>query len=319
MQQDQTNSDDLSVFNAPYKKINKTQTSNPSFFPEFHRFAINSIFTSQDFLSNIHSIHHHSVIFLDELNTSPDSTIIEYFISLQQFKDRFRFIAAINPFESSAEIDSLPQVLSLIGLKQMKSTSEEDSIDFSHIKYHVYPSLPNVKPYSLLFYSENQDLQSILESEKKLIFESLQYQIFYQFSSLDQIHHKIIDNFPEHFTNCFYFLRDITYNQGRTSLRDTKKAIQQLLAFQSLSFGIKEIELMKLVLFNLFGLSLNDGLPPVQNKNKQKILIKNILNTSKINLKIFKNKHSINFYLRKNENLHLLNILNFFYQKKIPQ
>jgi hypothetical protein len=102
-----------------------------------------------------------SIIFLDELNTSPDSAIIEYFISLQQFNERFRFIVAINPFESSPEIDSISQALSLIGLKQMKSSLEQNSIDFSLIQYHVHPSLPYVKPYSFHFYSQNQDPQSI--------------------------------------------------------------------------------------------------------------------------------------------------------------
>jgi hypothetical protein len=98
----------------------------------------------------------------------------------------------------------------------------------------------------------------------------LQYQIFYQSESLVQIPPSAVGNFPKHFTKCFYFLRDITCNQGSTSLRDTNNSIQQVRAFNSFSFQIPETQLMKLTLYNVFGLSLNDKLPEVQGKAKQK-------------------------------------------------
>jgi hypothetical protein len=63
----------------------------------------------------------------------------------------------------------------------MKSSPSENSIDFSLLQYHVYPSLPHIQPYSFHFYSENDNHQTILKREKQLIFESLQYEIFYQF------------------------------------------------------------------------------------------------------------------------------------------
>jgi hypothetical protein len=92
IQKDQSNSSCPTIFNVPYKKVNQNESSNPSFFPEFYLFSVDSIFTFQDFLSNIDSICYHSVIFVDQLNSSPDSSIIEYFISLQEFHDKFGFI-----------------------------------------------------------------------------------------------------------------------------------------------------------------------------------------------------------------------------------
>lgn len=194
------------------------------------------------------------------MNTSPDSNAIEYeiFLAYRHNNSKLRFISAINPFVKSAPLGSLKRTMSTIGLRQTQSVKSNMLLDFSKIIYHVHASIPHIKPFEYSFYAMTE------KEREELVKKALLHQLFFHPNVQTLLNPTIVKEFPQLFSQAFFFLRKVTCNESRTSMRDSYKAVNQFNALYELQFSSldndpeKEKKLIKLALYSLYGLSLTD-------------------------------------------------------------